>query len=223
MKHLIYICALLLVSNFGFAQDTEEPAHNSRPTFHTGHELIVGHGFLPANSQRNINYYGYNYNYENDRSTGAIFATYRFHLSRLLSLGITGAYEHQKGTWNAPPYLNYYDPYNPMPIAPVYSYPVGNIQRSRYTIASEITFTYVRLGNGLVSLYSLVGLGYTFNYQTTRYAGSDTRYYTPDGNPVVFNGHISPIGIRFGRALGGFAEFGTGYKGVMNYGLSYKF
>ncbi len=224
MKHLLYLSAFLFVSTFAFAQDDVIIEHAPAPCFHIGHELILGHGFLPSRQGYSSGYYGYDYNYDNHRGTGAISLTYRYHFSRLLSLGITGVYDHQNGGWRSPLIFTTYDPINSyVPVDPIYSIPPANVRRSRYTIASEITFNYAEIGHGLVRFYSVVGLGYTFNYQTIAYSGSDTRYYTPDSRPVVFNGYISPFGIRFGRALGGFAEFGTGYKGVLNYGVSYKF
>jgi hypothetical protein len=40
---------------------------------------------------------------------------------------------------------------------------------------------------------------------------------------VIPNGHLMPIGVRVGRNVGAIFEFGFGYKGFINAGLSVKF
>ncbi|MCK4288204.1 MAG: hypothetical protein KAW86_03280, partial [Bacteroidales bacterium] len=61
--------------------------------------------------------------------------------------------------------------------------------------------------------------GYTFRKDT----------YKPDigqeqtNNINHFNFQITAVGVRLGKSLGGFMELGFGYKGLLNFGLSYQF
>jgi len=75
-----------------------------------------------------------------------------------------------------------------------------------YTIALEIKYLY--LNNKIIQLYGFLGAGYslTFNKEF-----NDLKF---------FNGQLTPLGIRIGNKIGGFAEIGFGYKGVANIGLS---
>jgi hypothetical protein len=39
----------------------------------------------------------------------------------------------------------------------------------------------------------------------------------------ITNFQITAVGVRLGKSLGGFMELGFGYKGLLNFGLSYQF
>ena len=199
-----------------FAQDNHpsaSPAHE--PTGYS--EVIVGHGFIPseqtfAGGARGIRY-------TNDHYSGALFATYRYHISDVISLGLTFAFENENGSWDNRNYGWLSDP-GTVRLANVYQ---GKFRRSAYTIAPEITFNYGDFGNGLVRLYSVVGMGYTYRDEHITYGNVNTEYKNPNVNTVHFNAYGSPLGIRVGRELSGFFELGLGYKGVLNYGLTYRF
>ncbi|MBC7554493.1 MAG: hypothetical protein H7257_10985 [Taibaiella sp.] len=47
--------------------------------------------------------------------------------------------------------------------------------------------------------------------------------YHTDESGVKLTGHVTPFGMRIGRKLGGFMELGLGYKGLFNFGMSYRF
>jgi len=82
----------------------------------------------------------------------------------------------------------------------------GRVDFVCYTIAIEAKYLY--LNSKLVQLYGFLGAGYTFS------ANKDV------ATSRFFNGQLTPIGIRVGKKIGGFAEIGFGYKGVANVGLS---
>ncbi len=67
-----------------------------------------------------------------------------------------------------------------------------------------------------ISLYAAVAAG-----RSTINGHEQTRSY---GRSYVYNGlalQLTPIGVRFGRRLGGFVEVGLGYKGLVSGGISY--
>ena len=226
MKPVLLFIACMLTASLSFAQDNEQDAPAPPPPArysYTGSEVILGHGFLPVNQGSSSGYGNGRLNYNNDTYTGAIFGTYRYHISKLISLGVTAAYGYEEGDWSD--YNIYYNSYNNnyggiTPFAPNYSY-TGRFKRSSFTIAPEITFNYCDLGHGLARLYSVVGIGYTYRNETLQYAGMSEEYMSP-ASRVAFNMYVSPFGVRFGRRLGGFFELGIGYKGILNYGVTYR-
>ena len=44
-----------------------------------------------------------------------------------------------------------------------------------------------------------------------------------DASGPQITGQVTPFGMRIGRKLGGFLELGYGYKGIFNFGCSYRF
>jgi len=81
---------------------------------------------------------------------------------------------------------------------------------------ARVTFAYVNKPS--VRLYSGIGFGITVNFGK---ATSSRQDFTD--RKLWPGGQITLMGIRFGRAFGGFFEFGIGTIGIVNAGLSYKF
>ena len=93
------------------------------------------------------------------------------------------------------------------------------VNRRYMTFAVEPTFNYMCRPS--LQLYGYVGLGGTVvSFSNTKF---DDGTSTNVSRLPFINAHITPIGIRFGKALGGFAEFGYGYKGILNVGISCRF
>lgn len=86
-----------------------------------------------------------------------------------------------------------------------------------YGIAGETSYAYHNREK--LKLYALVGAGVSF--ATEFYRNFD------DFNKIekhrFFEYHITPIGIRYGKKWGGFAEIGYGYRGFISIGLFYNF
>jgi len=87
-----------------------------------------------------------------------------------------------------------------------------------YTVAMDVNWSY--MCKPICQLYGNAGMGVTL------VQFSDNKATDPDARLKqfpFFNMHISPFGVRVGRDIAGFAEFGWGYKGFINAGLSVKF
>jgi hypothetical protein len=81
---------------------------------------------------------------------------------------------------------------------------------------ARVLFSYVNKPN--VRMYSGVGLGIMVDFGR---ATMDGNHY--GDNKLWPGGQLTFMGIRYGRAFGGFFEFGFGSYGIINAGLSYKF
>ncbi|GAA4465987.1 hypothetical protein GCM10023093_19240 [Nemorincola caseinilytica] len=216
-----YLCTLLLLQSTVFAAFAQSatPANeqDETPAPFIGSEIIFGHGLLPLH-QMFAGFLQY-VDYSNTTASGAISLTYRYHLSRVVSLGVTGVLERETGQWQTHQGIltGIFDPYD---IA------YGRFSRSTFTVAPEVTFNYGETAHGMLRFYSVVALGITRSAQTTTLDNPGSEYSItppPASTKVYTTFQATPIGIRVGRALGGFAELGIGYKGIFNYGLTYRF
>ena len=84
-------------------------------------------------------------------------------------------------------------------------------QHSAFTFAGEVDYRYIR--EEKFTLYSVAALGYSFLKTTISNE-------TNRDNQVDFQ--ISPIGLRYGKELGVFVEFGIGFKGLILIGLNVR-
>ena len=93
------------------------------------------------------------------------------------------------------------------------------VNRYYMTFAIEPIFNYVSKPSW--QLYGYLGLGGTIvSFGSANF--NDGSKVEITRVPYV-NVHITPIGVRFGKEFGGFVEFGYGYKGLLNAGVSYRF
>ncbi|GAA4279376.1 outer membrane beta-barrel protein [Aquimarina mytili] len=105
------------------------------------------------------------------------------------------------------------------------------IERPENTISEQITvrantfaleFDYRYVFKEKLQLYSGIGVGYTFGEQDLiRKPGVGQRSESENVNH--FNCQFNFFGIRYGKSFGIFAEFGYGYKGIFNAGVSFQF
>ncbi len=199
-KALFIAVTILFSSLHLFAQTQDAP--DSRPPAFTGSELFIAHGYMPL-SQYNMN--------ENTDVTalGAVSLGYRYHFSRLLSLGVVGSYEHSSNN------------YAPTSYASTVTDRRG-IQ-SCYTMATEVTFNYLTIANGTLRFYGVFGAGYSIYVHIIKSKNNGVSSVYKNSRSTYGALQIAPIGIRFGRDFGGFLELGSGYRGIVNYGLTYRF
>ncbi|MFI5134262.1 MAG: hypothetical protein ACHQD9_00285 [Chitinophagales bacterium] len=70
-----------------------------------------------------------------------------------------------------------------------------------------------------VELYSGVQIGGSYVHSKQTYTTGDNA----TNNSFAFAFQVTPIGVRFGKAFGGFTELGIGYKGLICAGVDYRF
>ena len=135
------------------------------------------------------------------------FITYRYWFAEHFGLGGVFAFDY-----NSVKVYNGADPKDQ-------SVQMRNVNRYYMTFAAEPTFNYVYKPTW--QLYGYLGLGATIvTFSSATF--SDGTHANVSRVPYI-NLHLTPLGMRFGNEFGGFFEFGYGYKGIINAGLSYRF
>jgi hypothetical protein len=138
----------------------------------------------------------------------SFFITLKHYFSNHLGLGITGGLFFDHGDYIAGDGDNYYN--------------IGTYTRTSFIIAPEFEVPYY-IKHGL-KLYMIVALGARFSNANISYDPNAYAPYTrPEPNVIIPAFQYTPIGIRFGSGIGGFAELGWGYKGIINGGFFMKF
>ncbi len=149
--------------------------------------------------------------YTQTAHTGNIFATYRWYTSDNFSVGITAGYQSLAYT-----YTN---------SGSKFMFPSYTTKASVVTVAFEIKREYFHESDDesenesgkYFQLYSFMGLGLRYFSEVQTPHTND-----PSTSPLFLNAQLSPICFRVGNGFGVFAEFGFGYKGLANFGCSYK-
>ncbi|MBS1688231.1 MAG: hypothetical protein JSS96_05870 [Bacteroidetes bacterium] len=136
----------------------------------------------------------------------SFFLTLKHYFPNHLGLGITGGIFFDKGDYA---YRERSDSYN-----------VGPYSRTSFILSPELEVPYY-IQHGL-KLYMVVGLGARFSAATID-GNSTSSYARPEPNVIIPALQYTPIGVRFGTGIGGFAELGWGYKGIINAGFFMKF
>lgn len=138
--------------------------------------------------------------YKSDNATysGAFHLGYKYSTSERIAIGGTFVYENS----SSDAYFN-----NELS---------GRFKNNYYTLAAEMDYNYVK--KKFFSLYGVLGAGATLYGQK----------YTADGknysdNMIGFNYQFSPLCIKLGHKIGGFAELGFGYKGILCVGIFTRF
>lgn len=190
---LLFIVAMMLFTT-ALAQESK-------------HEVRVGYGLVSSNMV--IDAFsdflatgltaGY-YTSKNKSFTGAFNLGYKYAISDVAHLGGTFAYE--KGSSDA-----YYN----------WGVKGGKFRNEYFTIAPELDVEYFK--TDLLSVYALAGVGGTFT--TRNYTSNEGE--KEDESTLYFNFQVTPVGVKVGKSVGVFGEFGFGYKGLLNLGLFAKF
>jgi hypothetical protein len=92
--------------------------------------------------------------------------------------------------------------------------------RHSYIISPEVTIRYYTQPG--LKIYMVAALGVRISQAEIDIAGN-TSYGRPEPNVTIPAFQYTPFGIRFGSGIGGFAELGWGYKGIINAGFFVKF
>jgi hypothetical protein len=135
-------------------------------------------------------------------NTGSLFLTYRHFFSPGFAIGLAGG-------------IQSYD------IHPGYS-STDYFSATIFTLAAEAKVIY--LSRNDLQLYGLLGTGvrsYHMSHSSVYYYLSTDVY-----SEAALTGQLTPIGISYNvyeKRLAIFAEAGYGYKGVANFGFTYRF
>jgi hypothetical protein len=222
MKKLVFIVFLLMICSFSFAQSTETTAKASVK----GGQMVLYNDFYAGYGGLSIFYftgrmnhssdyptesggYSYSYNYTKTftepESAGTFYLGYARSLNRVVSMGFMFGFQNFNYTGKGKLTNNGVD-----------SALVITQDDRLLTGTARVTFCY--LNKPSVRMYSGIGIGLTIDFGKAVVNGEKTteRKLWPGGQ-------LTLVGLRFGRALGGFVEFGFGSYGILNAGLSYKF
>jgi hypothetical protein len=171
------------------------------------HDIQVSYGLFHPDQFQSVESDMLNERYPTKRyvrdeysSTGSIFLTYR-HMFRneLFLWGITAGYSSSASKiYNVGQYE-------------------GELNRQFITVALEWEYRYVN--QGPVQVYSGLGLGFTYATEELT-PPPELGVEAATGNISTFAYQLNAVGIRIGKKFGGFAEFGYGYKGIVNLGFS---
>ncbi|MCF8347140.1 MAG: hypothetical protein K9G38_08005 [Bacteroidales bacterium] len=140
------------------------------------------------------------YEKENYDYSGALFLTYKRPVTYRLHMGGTVGIDNVSGDLlsNGTAY--------------------GTFHTRHTTFAGEADLRWVKRNR--LQMYSGLGLGYTFTAEEGFVSGSGESDINRSGHLAI---QVTAIGLRIGRKFGGFMEAGFGYKGLLNFGLSYQF
>jgi hypothetical protein len=172
------------------------------------HDISVSYGMFLPDQFNNLNSSMLNDLYPEQRyvgdeysSPGAVFITYRHMFKNELFLwGITaGLSSSSSQVYNVGQYE-------------------GELKRQYYTLALEWEYRYVN--QGIIQVYSGLGLGFTYGTEELTPPSTEEGATSTTGDISSVGYQVNAVGIRIGKKFGGYAEFGYGYKGIFNVGLS---
>lgn len=127
-------------------------------------------------------------------SIGAFMIGYNRMLNRVLSIGFTGSYIPCNYTNSS---VTYHD--------------------NLFNGIARMSFNYVN--KPAIRIYSGFGIGVTVDLGNAKLEGDGK-----ESEKKIFPaGQLTMIGIRFGRDIGGFVEFGVGTNSIISAGFSYQF
>ena len=146
---------------------------------------------------------------EQTYSSGPAFVTIRYYVYSCMAFGFTGGYNNQKGAT--------------IDVAGSLALTTSTYNNKVVTIALETYYIYKF--RKYVDLYTYFGFGPSFTTKETDVLVTPVNSVasTTTTRTDAFSLHYTPLGVRFGGRLGGFAEIGMGYKGLFSTGLSFRF
>lgn len=156
-------------------------------------EITAGAGLKPINELQDS---------AAKTSTPGMFLTYRHYVTNGFAIGFTAGFQDIYGS-------SMYD--NGFGQAMPFTYTQLNT-----TVSAEMTWLYASRRDFMA--YGSFGAGITHWLENGQ--DQDNTKYTEEGDKFGFQ--FSPLCFRIGRSVGAFAEFGVGYKGLFNGGLSYQ-
>lgn len=200
MKRVFILFLLLLTFSISNGQDLlQSPKH----------ELAVSYGLITSNQFIDVMKEVFTavfsfgtYDKANKHYLGSYHLTYKYAPIDQLLIGLTGSIDKSKGDL-----LDENDVVD------------GEYSTTYSTAIVSVDYRY--LHREMVQLYSGVGAGISVIQDVGRDFATSTK--EKGEASTYFNFQINLIGVRVGKALAGFAEFGVGSKGIVNAGISWQF
>jgi hypothetical protein len=140
--------------------------------------------------------------YQNDsdpRGMGAFALSYHRKLNNVVAVGFNASYLNL--------YHNAYDYEDPGLSQTYYD--------NLFNMLASVRFVYV--AKPVITMYSGVCIGLSLDFGKTTFNG-----ITYTDKKIYPAGQLTLMGLRVGKAFGGFAEFGFGTLGIISAGLSYR-
>ena len=207
MKRIYTTFFLLLISGMIYAQDAQ-PTQSATPTY-PNHEIYVGVGLLNDNQLFSMvgDFLGTVFTLGQAVQPNKYFVLtpsmgYKYWFNKRVGLGIHYAFDFNSVKVIHHPVEDYHN--------------ADTVIHKRYfhTFAVEFGINYIH--KPAFQLYGNVGMGVTLIQFSNNNAETGLKQFP------FFNMNVVPLGMRFGKNVGGFIEFGWGYKGFINAGLSVK-
>ncbi|MCX6247102.1 MAG: hypothetical protein NTW10_05160 [Bacteroidetes bacterium] len=213
----LFMIFLLMCSSPLFSQNTETtakpPAKTSQATLYN--DIYAGYGALSifyfTGRMAHSNDYPTENKYSNTKfpdqasSPGTFFLGYARTLNKVVSVGFLFGYQNFSYTGTG--HITNYG-----------SDSLINIKATDQLVTGIARVTFCYLNKPFIRMYSGVGLGLTIDFGKALANGEQT-----NERKLYPGGQLTLMGLRFGRAFGGFLEFGFGSYGILNVGLNYKF
>jgi len=162
-------------------------------------------------SEVDHNYDLYDTYYSTDRtdiySAGTFMIGYNRMLNKVIMIGFVASY------MNCNYKRTYYDYEN--------SSDIGTATFNDNLLSGIAKFTFNYVNKPIVRVYSSVGMGITVDLSKAQKDIPGSVEET--ARKILFAGQVTFMGVRFGRAFGGFVEFGIGTNAIITGGLNYQF
>lgn len=195
-----YIFLILFPVTIFIFEDAFSQLNNEKKT-----EIQLGYGLATTNEILNMfdqivtTAFG-TVDQVNEKYAGAGFFTINRKLNKAASIGLTFGVDYEKGDYRKNNQI------------------IGNYKLYYYTIAGEYKYKYRVYKNS--EFYGMAGFGYTFGKDENNFDSSTVVIESTSYNHLIYQ--FTPLGIRYGQSVAAFVEFGFGYKGIVNAGLSLK-
>ena len=147
-----------------------------------------------------------NFVYGSPSSFGTLFLGYSRSLNRIVSMGFMFGFQNFSYTGKS--------------TAQYAGGTVHTIDNNDVLLSGIARFLFTYVNKPVIRMYSGIGIGITLDFGKEKLDGGVDDFSEKKLWP---GGQLTLMGIRFGKAFGGFFEFGFGSYGIINAGLSYKF
>lgn len=209
MKKILYtlFAGIMVIPATLLAQETNQSQKTDQSEL--TNEVFAGYGAATIYYFTNPVHHNYDDSYNfypqytgDPSSAGTFFAGYNRALTRVFNMGIVFSY------------MQFQTPVSSSSYDVTYA---GTSYDNLMSMIARLKFAYVN--KGAIQVYSGVAIGITVDLNKTTLNGGQ-EYRDKNLRPA---GEIILMGIRGGRKLGGFVEFGFGTNGIVTGGVSYKF